>query len=138
MQDANVRVTAVLVPHGPTFPTFAYRFDTEYGSVTFSGDTTYTDNIPTLAHRTDILVHEAINVRGWPGPDALKDHLLTSHVEVQKVGAVASDAQARRLVLSHVGDLVSPVLPVRQWTAWARQGYHGPVTVGRDLQVFTL
>lgn len=42
MEDNKVRVSAILVPHGPVFPSFAYRFDTRHGSVTFSGDTTYT------------------------------------------------------------------------------------------------
>jgi ribonuclease BN (tRNA processing enzyme) len=138
MQDENVTVTAILVPHGPVFPSFAYRFDTRYGSVTFSGDTTYTDNIPTLAEGTDILVHEAINVQGWAGPDALKAHLLTSHVEVQRVGSIAAAAGAGRLVLSHIGDLASPVISIGQWTAWARTGYTGRVDIGDDLQVFTL
>jgi ribonuclease BN (tRNA processing enzyme) len=55
MSDDKVKVSAVLVPHGPVFPAFAFLFDTAYGSVTFSGDTTYTDNIPTLAHNTDLL-----------------------------------------------------------------------------------
>ncbi|MGV9861072.1 MBL fold metallo-hydrolase [Rhodococcus koreensis] len=44
MQDDGVKVSAVPVPHGPIFPAFAFRFDTAHGSVTFSGDTTYSDN----------------------------------------------------------------------------------------------
>jgi ribonuclease BN (tRNA processing enzyme) len=38
-EDARVRVTATLVNHAPVFPTFAFRFDTDDGSITFSGDT---------------------------------------------------------------------------------------------------
>jgi ribonuclease BN (tRNA processing enzyme) len=49
MKDDKVTVTATLVPHGPVFPAFAYRFDTKYGSVTFSGDTTKSTNLITLA-----------------------------------------------------------------------------------------
>jgi len=138
MEDDRVRVTAVLVPHGPAFPAFAYRFDTDYGSVTFSGDTTYSDNLLTLAHRTDLLVHEAINVVGFNGPAAVIDHLLAGHVEVQKVGAVARKAEARRLVLSHVGDLAANVIDEKQWTRWAGQGFSGPVHVGRDLERFRI
>ncbi|MFJ8956291.1 hypothetical protein ACIRO1_40015 [Streptomyces sp. NPDC102381] len=37
MEDDRLKVTAVLVPHGPVFPSFAFRFDTDHGSVTFSG-----------------------------------------------------------------------------------------------------
>lgn len=64
MEDENVRVTATLVPRGPVHPSFAFRFDTEYMSVTFSGDAAETENLVKLARGSDILVHEAFNVRG--------------------------------------------------------------------------
>ncbi|GCE39450.1 Hydrolase (HAD superfamily) [Rhodococcus wratislaviensis] len=63
MSDERVHVTATLVPHGPAFPSFAYRFDTEYGSVTFSGDTTVSDNLVELARGSDVLIHEAVTLR---------------------------------------------------------------------------
>lgn len=135
MEDDRVRVSAVLVPHGPAFPSFAYRFDTDHGSVTFSGDTTYSDNLLRLAHRSDVLVHEAINVRGFAGAPALIDHLLQSHVEVQKVGKVAQQSQAQRLVLTHVGDFTADPLDPHKWKAWAQQGYDGRVHIGADLDV---
>ena len=139
MQDENVKVSAILVPHGPVFPSFAFRFDTKYGSVTFSGDTTYTPNIPRLAHRSDVLVHEAINVQGWSGgTPVFVDHLLQSHVEVQEVGPIAQKSQVRHLVLSHISDLRGNPLPVPQWRKWARAGYNGKVTVGEDLQRFVI
>ena len=136
MEDDRVRVTAVLVPHGPAFPAFAYRFDTDHGSVTFSGDTTYSDNLIALARRSDLLVHEAINLQGWPGPDAIKSHLLQSHVEVQKVGPIARAAEVPQLVLSHIGDFASPVIDSSLWRRWASAGYDGRVDVGDDLDVY--
>ncbi|MFG1928771.1 MBL fold metallo-hydrolase [Cryptosporangium sp. NPDC048952] len=132
MEDDRVRVTAVLVPHGPVFPAFAYRFETDYGAVTFSGDTTAHANLVRLAHGSNVLVHEAINVQGWAGPAAIKDHLLQGHVEVQKVGAVAQSAGAEHLVLSHIGDMAEPRLNEAKWRRWAQRGYTGRVTVGRD------
>ncbi len=62
--------------------------------------------------------------------------MLTSHVEVQKVGTVAQQADVHRLVLSHIGDLASGRINERQWTAWAQQGYDGSMHVGNDLDVF--
>ncbi|GAB2826371.1 hypothetical protein GCM10022221_25490 [Actinocorallia aurea] len=53
MEDDRVRVSAVPVPHGPAFPAFGYWFDTAYGSVTFSGDTTYSTNLERLGARTE-------------------------------------------------------------------------------------
>jgi ribonuclease BN (tRNA processing enzyme) len=143
MADDRVEVTGILVPHGPVYPAFAFRFDTAYGSVTFSGDTTYTENIPTLAHNTDLLIHEAINVQGAQQSPAFIHHLLTSHVEVQKVGPIAEKAGARRLVLSHIADLahdiVNHAINVSQWTKWAQQGYNkGKASIGQDLQRITL
>ena len=49
-EDENVRVTATLVYHAPVFPSFAFRFDTEDGSVVFSGDTAVSENLIKLAH----------------------------------------------------------------------------------------
>jgi len=138
MQDDRVKVSGILVPHGPVYPAFAFRFDTAYGSVTLSGDTTYTHNIPTLAKGTDLLIHEAINVQGAQLPPATLSHLLTSHVEVQKVGPIAQKAGARQLVLSHIADLVHHPIDTEQWTKWACRGYDGKVSVGQDLQRITL
>lgn len=133
MEDDRVKVTATLVPHGPVFPAFAFRFDTDHGSVTFSGDTRKTDNLTTLAKNTDLLIHEAINIRGVKLAAADRNHMLQSHVEVQEVGGVAQRAQAKRLILSHISNLGTPV-NVAQWTKLARVGFDGRVAVGRDGQ----
>lgn len=133
MEDDRVKVTATLVPHGPIFPSFAFRFDTDHGSVTFSGDTRTTDNLTTLARGTDMLVHEAINVRDVELSPADLEHMLESHVEVQEVGAVAQKADAGTLVLSHISNLGSPVDTAR-WERMAATGYDRPVVVGADLQ----
>ncbi|MDI2030218.1 MBL fold metallo-hydrolase [Saccharopolyspora sp. TS4A08] len=138
MQDDRVRVSATLVPHGPVFPAFAFRFDTAYGSVTFSGDTARTPNLIELAQDTDILVHEAISVQGADTPPAVLDHMLQSHVLVQETGHVAQAANARKLVLSHISDLAQNPIDENAWKNWAQQGYDGEVVVGADLQTFVL
>lgn len=135
MEDDKVRVTATLVPHGPVFPAFAYRFDSEYGSVTFSGDTTHSENLVTLATGTDVLVHEAVNLEGAQGrSEAQTAHIRESHIPVQDVGPVAQRAGASTLVLSHLTDLAKTPLDPDQWAAWAQNGYDGTVIVGNDLQ----
>lgn len=138
VEDDRVRVTATLVPHGPVFPSFAFRFDTEHGSVTFSGDTERTPNLIELAAGTDLLVHEAIGVRGADLSPAVRDHMLQSHVEVQEVGEVAQAAQARKLVLSHIADMARETIDEEAWRNWAQQGYEGEVVIGKDLQAFVL
>ncbi|MER6327164.1 MBL fold metallo-hydrolase [Streptomyces coelicoflavus] len=134
MEDDRVRVSAILVPHGPVFPSFAYRFDTDHGSVTFSGDTTYSDNVITLARGSDILVHEAISVEGLQAPEVFVDHLLQSHVEVQKVGPIAQRAEVGTLVLSHISEVAANPIDPRKWKRWAQRGYDGRVVVGQDLR----
>ncbi|MDA3625257.1 MBL fold metallo-hydrolase [Saccharopolyspora sp. WRP15-2] len=135
MEDDRVKVSAVLVPHGPVFPSFAFRFDTAHGSVTFSGDTTCTDNLVKLARGSGILVHEAINLRGKVNlPPVAIDHMLQSHVEVQKVGTIAQRAGVPKLVLSHLIDFVTTPLNREQWHDWASQNYDGEVVIGTELQ----
>lgn len=134
MEDDRVKVSAILVPHGPVFPSFAFRFDTDHGSVTFSGDTTYSDNLIALAKGSDVLVHEAISVEGLDAPAVFVDHLLQSHVEVQKVGPIAQRAEVDMLVLSHISEVAHNPIDVRKWKKWAQRGYSGKVIVGEDLQ----
>lgn len=109
--DANVRVTATLVEHAPVFPSFAFRFDSEHGSVVFSGDTGPCQNLVRLARDADVLVHEVIDA-AWvdalfPPPldeatQALKHHLLSAHTSIEDAGRIAEQAGAKTLVLSHV------------------------------------
>ncbi len=109
--DANVRVTATLVEHAPVFPSFAFRFDSEQGSVVFSGDTGPCQNLVRLARNADVLVHEVIDAawvdKLFPPPldeatQALKHHLLSAHTSIEDAGRIAEQAGARTLVLSHV------------------------------------
>jgi ribonuclease BN (tRNA processing enzyme) len=137
-EDSLVRVTATLVNHAPVFPSFAFRFDTDDGSITFSGDTARSDNLIRLARDTDVLVHEVIDV-AWveslfppprtPIQDALFNHLTGSHTPIEEVGPIAEEAGARTLVLNH---LVPADNPVKRWhkAAW---GFSGRLLVGEDL-----
>ncbi|MFD6391045.1 MBL fold metallo-hydrolase [Nocardia sp. NPDC060259] len=139
MTDDHVQVTATLVPHGPVFPSFAFRFDTEYGAVTFSGDTTNSENLVQLARGSQLLVHEAINTEGGILSPAAQSHMRESHTPVQQVGTIAAGADVPTLVLSHIADF-GPTATVdpAQWTRWAQQGYSGEVIIGNDLQSITL
>lgn len=138
MRDDRVHVTATLVPHGPVFPSFAFRFDTRYGSVTFSGDTAASDNLVQLARGTDLLVHEAIGIHGENVTPAAKEHMLQSHVLVEDVGSVAQQAGAEKLVLSHIAEVGDSSLDLDMWQKWAQRGYDGPVVIGEDLQRFAV
>ena len=137
-EDENVKVRAILVMHPPTFPSFAYRFDSDDGSVVFSGDTAVTPNLVKLARDADVLVHEVID-RSWvesrfkarvnPKRRAGVNHLLGSHTPIEEVGAVAERAGVETLVLNH---LVPADNPPERWLE-ARDGFSGRLVVGEDL-----
>ncbi|MDO5533592.1 MAG: MBL fold metallo-hydrolase [Propionibacteriaceae bacterium] len=125
-EDDRVRVTATLVEHPPVFPAVAFRFDTEHGSVTLSGDTTECESLAVLARDTDVLVHEAVNLafyRGRGFPDAFVRHQEISHATPEGAGRIATQAGARALILSH---LAGPAEP-SYWAEAASATYSGPV-----------
>lgn len=139
-EDDRVRVTATLVDHGQMYPAFGFRFDTDDGSVVFSGDTTVSENLIELAQGCDYLVHEVIDrawveqsVAGLPAPPEVKDaflnHLLGAHTTVEQVGSVAQAAGAKTLVLHH---FVPGDLPRARWLR-ATRNFDGRVVVGEDL-----
>jgi ribonuclease BN (tRNA processing enzyme) len=136
MSDEHVTVSAILVQHPPVFPSYAFRFDTAHGSVVFSGDTTVTQNMVTLAQGADVLVHEAIDIAVMQKSQSLSaaqvQHLENSHTDVTKVGAIAQQAGVKTLVLSHLAP-GTKALPDSVWKANASKGFDGKVIVGNDL-----
>lgn len=139
-EDELVRVSATLVDHGQMYPAFAFRFDTEDGSIVFSGDTTVSANLIELARDCDYLVHEVIDrawveqsVAGLPAPPEVKDaflnHLIGAHTTIEQVGSVAEAAGAKNLVLNH---FVPRELPKSRWKR-AGKNFKGRVIVGEDL-----
>jgi ribonuclease BN (tRNA processing enzyme) len=137
-EDDLVRVSATLVQHAPVFPALALKFETDDGSVVFSGDTGPSENLVELAEGVDVLVHEVID-RKWaeqllPAPrndaqEGLFQHLLNAHTVVEDVGPIAERAGAKTLVLSH---LVPGNWPDEEWQR-AAEGFSGKFVVGRDL-----
>ena len=141
MEDERVRVTAVLVPHGPVYPSFAFRFDTDAGSVVFSGDTRKTDNVVELAQGADILVHEALDLdyyHSTGASDAQISHLETSHTPTTQAGAVAESAGVKTLVLSHLAPGSAGLVPDSKWIKDARSTFTGRVVRAHELQTIAV
>ncbi|MCE0762490.1 MBL fold metallo-hydrolase [Pseudonocardia kujensis] len=137
-EDDAVRVSATLVQHAPVFPALAFRFDTDDGSVAFSGDTGPSENLIELASGVDVLVHEVIDRKYveqlLPAPrtdaqEGLFEHLVNAHTVVEDVGPIAERAGAKTLALSH---LVPGNWPDEEWRR-AAEGFSGRLVVGRDL-----
>jgi ribonuclease BN (tRNA processing enzyme) len=141
LETSDVKVTAICVPHGAVYPAYAYRFDTDHGSVVFSGDTSPTPNIITLAQGADLLVHEAVDLATYAGlglPPALLAHLQAVHTDVTKLGQIAAESNVRALVASHLGPGDPAILSDEGWRAALRAsakqaGFGGPMLLGADL-----
>ena len=142
-EDERVRVTAVLVEHAPVFPSFAFRFDTDDGSIVLSGDTAPCANLIALARGADVLLHEVFDDSAAKARDdddswearQRERHLISSHTPISAVGAVAAEAGVGRLVLTHFipGD---DALPDAHWLGAVGDAFAGEVIVGADgLQV---
>jgi ribonuclease BN (tRNA processing enzyme) len=156
-EDANVSVSAVRVFHGPfaEMPyANAYRFDIKSGpsagkAVAFSGDTAPTNSLSRLAQDCDLLVHEAIYLPGIeqivqsvdPGfRDGLREHIVTTHTNVADIPKVAKNANAKRVILSHLGPGFTPA---STWVSTAQSaaagiGYSLDIAVANDLDVVVL
>lgn len=139
----GLRVTAGLVDHPPFEVAFGYRFDSDEGSVVFSGDTRYCPRLIELARGADVLVHEAIypealtaQVEGSQA-ETLMQHLTSCHTTAAEAGRVAREAGVGTLVLSHLvpgSDVVSD----EEWRAAAATEFDGRIEVAQDLQVIEI
>lgn len=141
LETSDLKVTAILVPHGKVFPAYAYRFDTDHGSITFSGDTTRTPNIPALARDADLLVHEVVDLAAFSGPGftpALVAHLQAVHTDVTVLGAIAAEAGVGALAVTHLSPADPGQVSDDTWRKLLRDSartadYHGTMTLGQDL-----
>lgn len=136
-EDDRVVVMATLVDHPPVYPALAFRFDTEYGSVTFSGDTHECDSLALLAQGTDVLVHEAVNLTFYEAANyspAFLSHQAKSHTSPEGAGRVATAAGARHLVLSHLAGVAT----AEEWHNRAATEFSGPIHVARSGDRFAV
>ncbi|WAJ33206.1 MBL fold metallo-hydrolase [Arthrobacter sp. FX8] len=152
-EDANVRVDATRVFHGPEVANaYAYRFTVKSTGkvVVFSGDTAAPDdNLAAIAKGCDVLVHETQDnsaieriAAGLPHPrgEQLKKHLFEAHSSVLDLPAVAHAARAKKLVFSHYTPVAQPP---STWLAMAvpaaeAVGYEGEIIAPNALDVIPL
>jgi ribonuclease BN (tRNA processing enzyme) len=136
-EDSRVKVTGILVEHPPVRPALAFRFDTDAGSVVFSGDTAECASLAVLAAGADVLVHEAVNLDFYAGKGfapAFLNHQRISHTTPEGAGRVAAAAGVGHLVLSHLAGRAEP----GWWSSRARAHFDGPVDVAASGQRFAV
>lgn len=137
----DVVVEAVAVRHEPVAEAVAYRVTTPDGVVVFSGDTRVCDEVLDLARDADVLVHEACRTTAMRELTAGTpfEHIFDYHADTVALGALAAAADVDHLMLTH---LIPPPSTDDEEDGFVadvrRGGYHGPLTVGRDLLAITL
>lgn len=117
-------VTARPVAHRPE--SLAFRISDPGGTaMAYSGDTEPCDGLVAVARRADLFICEAAM------PDERK---VPGHMTPALAGEMASRADARRLVLTHLYPACDEVDIVKQ----AGRTYKGPVMAAEDLMSFVL
>ena len=117
-EDDRVEVLATLVDHGQMTPSYAYRFNSDHGSVVISGDTTLSPNLLELADGCDVLLHEVIDydtivgsINALPVPEEIKEafrnHMFGAHTTEAQLRELIGRIEVKTLVLHHVvpGDI---------------------------------
>lgn len=137
-EENGLRVSTTLVDHPPFEVALGYRFESDEGTIVFSGDTRFSANLVELARGAEVLVHEAIfpealtaQVEGSKA-ETLLEHLTSCHTTAADAGRVAQEAGVRTLVLSHLvpgSDVVSDEM----WRTAAASTFDGDIVIANDL-----
>lgn len=157
-QDDRLKVIAVQNTHySATTPprnqavnwkSYAFRFETRDKVIVFTGDTGPSEAVTRLAHGADILVSEVIDIptvismiRKSTGATnqqlkPILEHQIKEHLVPEEVGRMASRAQVKRVVLTHIVPGLDGESGTSQYMTGVRKYYEGPVTLGRDLDEY--
>ena len=128
---------------------YAYRFETPDGVIVFTGDTGPSTAVERLASGADVLVSEvedldAITRAVQPRPGAeraaalaaapLIEHLRSEHLPMDSLGALATRAQVKAVLLHHY----VPPEHAMTYVTGVKRFYDGPVFAGQDLARYCL
>ena len=94
----GVRVTSCLVKHAPTLVCTGLRLEFGGKILAYSGDTVWTDALPSLAHNADLFVCDAYTFDG-PTPQ----HLDYKTLKDRFAKLEADKFSPKRLILTHLG-----------------------------------
>jgi ribonuclease BN (tRNA processing enzyme) len=155
-QDDKIRVTAAENTHyqlmaakyHARMKSYAYRFETPYGAIVFTGDTGPSDAVTRLAKGADVLVSEVSNLSAMPNAqqqpganrppspnaNALAKHMQMEHLPMKDLGEMATKAQVKAVLMHHF----VPANHTERFVAGVKKYYSGPVYAGEDLARYCL
>lgn len=152
-EDSRISVRSIENTHFPPsskaqmpYRSLSYRFDCPDRSITFSGDTAYSDNLVQLARGTDVLVCEAIEVESMrrafermvangayaDNAEGVWEHIVGTHTSTEEAGRMAAEAGAGTLVLNHLVPGALADVADAVYVEGARRHFDGDIIVGRD------
>lgn len=135
--SAGVTIRAIPVPHGSWKYAFGYRIDTPRRSIVISGDTAPSPALEDAARGVDVLVHEVypesrLKPEPRPGGDEWSRYMRSFHTSDRELGALASRARPKRLVLTHIVRMGATDAELLRGIRAG--GYTGKVSIGHDLE----
>ena len=132
-QDRNLMVEAFKVNHGDFEDAYGFRFTSKDKVIVFSGDTGPSKSLERYAKDADILVHEVYSNAGFL--KKTKDWQIYHrghHTSTYEVGEIASRAQPKLLVLSHILFWGADERDILEET---RTTFSGNIKIAEDLMV---
>jgi len=123
VEGGDWRIETAYAEHSK--PAYAYRFEADGGSVVYSGDTDYSEEIVKLATGCDLLILECSY------PDELE---VDGHLSPRKAGEMAQRAGCKQLALTHI----YPVCADYDLVSECRQIFDGDIVLAEDGMTFRL
>lgn len=123
------KVTAVKTRHvEPYMLTFAYRIDSEDGSVVIAEDTSPTQEVRELANEADLLVHECTAPEEFLRRYGFDKH----HTGPKSVARLATEAKVKKLVVTHFLPDIDTPETISKMEQVIRSDYRGDLFMGID------
>jgi len=142
--EGGVVVRAFSVDHDPVAPAVGYRIEHRGRVVALSGDTDDAVGLRALARNADVMVTETMEKRfvldlacglagaGNPRNEAIFRDIMDYHLDLLKVGEIATAVGVKRVVLTHLIPAIDADEADRYFGAPVRQGFAGEVVVAED------
>lgn len=146
----GVRITVVLVDHGPIKPAYGYRIDYKGRAIAISGDTVYSPSFVVAAKGADLMFHEALNKdmvgalgaklaeRGQANNAQIMHDIQNYHASPEDAARSAKEAGVNTLVLYHLVPPLPSKLIEPMFLGNAPSIFGGQLLVGKDGMIISL